>query len=319
LDASKRAISEHLERRNVAGRVQRLEHLGMYRVRYELPMPMPLVSLIIPVRNELKLTQACITSILRKTTYDNYEILVVDNGSDDKRVLNYLQSLKSDPRIRIIRDDRPFNFPALNNAAVKEARGEVLALVNNDIEVISADWLSEMVSHAVRSEIGAVGARLLYPDGTLQHGGVILGIGGVAGHANKGLLRYKNGYFCRAVIIQSVSAVTAACLVIRKELYEKVGGFNEDLRVAFNDIDFCLKIREAGYRNLYTPYAELYHHESATRGYENTSEKQVRFEAESRYMKQRWGKLLLNDPAYSPNLTLEREDFSLAWPPRVDV
>jgi len=319
LDASKRAISEHLERRNVAGRVQRLEHLGMYRVRYELPMPMPMVSLIIPVRNELKLTQECITSILRKTTYDNYEILVVDNGSDDKRVLNYLQSLKGDPRIRIIRDDRPFNFPALNNAAVKEARGEVLALVNNDIEVISADWLSEMVSHAVRTEIGAVGARLLYPDGTLQHGGVILGIGGVAGHAHKGLLRYKNGYFCRAVIIQSVSAVTAACLVIRKELYEKVGGFNEDLSVAFNDIDFCLKIREAGYRNLYTPYAELYHHESATRGYENTPEKQLRFEAEARYMKQRWGKLLLNDPAYSPNLTLEREDFSLAWPPRVDV
>jgi GT2 family glycosyltransferase len=160
---------------------------------------------------------------------------------------------------------------------------------------------------------------LLYPDGTLQHGGVILGIGGVAGHAHKGLLRYKNGYFCRAVIIQSVSAVTAACLVIRKELYEKVGGFNEDLSVAFNDIDFCLKIREAGYRNLYTPYAELYHHESATRGYENTPEKQLRFEAEARYMKQRWGKLLLNDPAYSPNLTLEREDFSLAWPPRVDV
>jgi GT2 family glycosyltransferase len=176
-----------------------------------------------------------------------------------------------------------------------------------------------MVSHAVRTEIGAVGARLLYPNGTLQHGGVILGIGGVAGHANKGLPRYQYGYFARAVVIQSVSAVTAACLVVRKELYEKVGGFNEDLKVAYNDIDFCLKIREAGYRNLYTPYAELYHHESASRGYENTPDKQLRLEAEGQYMKQRWGDLLLNDPAYNPNLTLEWEDFSLAWPPRVDV
>jgi glycosyltransferase involved in cell wall biosynthesis len=319
LDAGKRAITEHLERRGVAGRVQPREHPGMYRVRYELPMPMPMVSLIIPVRNELKLTQQCVTSVLRKTTYRNYEILIVDNGSDDTKVLNYLQSLKSDSRIRIIRDDRPFNFPALNNAAVKQARGEVLALVNNDIEVISPDWLSEMVSHAVRTEIGAVGARLLYPNGTLQHGGVILGIGGVAGHANKGLPRYQYGYFARAVVIQSVSAVTAACLVVRKELYEKVGGFNEDLKVAYNDIDFCLKIREAGYRNLFTPYAELYHHESASRGYENTPDKQLRLEAEGQYMKQRWGDLLLNDPAYNPNLTLEWEDFSLAWPPRVDV
>ena len=317
LDAGKRAISEHLERRGVCGQVQPLEHLGMYRVRYELPEPGPMASLIIPMRNELKLTQQCISSVLRKTTYSNYEIIIVDNGSDDTNVLKYLQSLKNDSRIRIIRDDRPFNFPALNNNAVQEARGDVLALVNNDVEVISPDWLSEMVSHAVRTEIGAVGARLLYPNGTLQHGGVILGIGGVAGHANKKLPRYQYGYFARAVVIQSVSAVTAACLVIRKELYEKVGGFDENLKVAYNDIDFCLKIRAAGYRNLYTPYAELYHHESATRGYENTLEKQLRHEAEYRYMKQRWGNLLDNDPAYSPNLTLENEDFSFAWPPRV--
>jgi glycosyltransferase involved in cell wall biosynthesis len=317
LDAGKRAISEHLERRGVCAQVQPLEHLGMYRVRYELSEPGPMASLIIPMRNELKLTQQCITSVLRRTTYGNYEILIVDNGSDDTEVLSYLQSLKNDSRIRIIRDDRPFSFPALNNNAVQEARGEVLALVNNDVEVISPDWLSEMVSHAVRTEIGAVGARLLYPNGTLQHGGVILGIGGVAGHANKKLPRYQYGYFARAVVIQSVSAVTAACLVIRKELYEKVGGFDENLKVAYNDIDFCLKIRAAGYRNLYTPYAELYHHESATRGYENTLEKRLRHEAEYRYIKQRWGNLLDNDPAYSPNLTLEIEDFSFAWPPRV--
>jgi GT2 family glycosyltransferase len=192
-------------------------------------------------------------------------------------------------------------------------------LINNDIEVISPDWLSEMVSHALRPEVGAVGAKLWYPNGSVQHAGVILGIRGVAGHAHRYLKRYQNGYFGRANLIQSYSAVTAACLVVRKEVFKKVGGFNEALQVAFNDIDFCLRVREAGYRNIYTPYAQLYHHESATRGHEDTSEKHLRFAQESTYMKQLWGHVLVNDPAYSPNLTLEHEDFSLAWPPRVEL
>ncbi len=317
LDAGRRAIQEHLDRRGVAGCVESMPQLGMYRVHYELPDPPPLVSLIIPMRNGLELIRTCITSMLEKTTYANYEVLIVDNGSDDPRTLAYLDSLKAEARIRVLRDDRPFNFSALNNAAVNQARGSVVGLINNDIEVISPDWLSEMVSHALRPEVGAVGARLLYPNDTLQHGGVILGIGGVAGHAHKGLVSDQHGYFCRARLLQSFSAVTAACLVIRKDLYVKAGGFDEDLRVAYNDIDFCLRVREMGYRNIYTPYAELYHHESATRGYEDTPEKQFRLEQEAQFMKKRWGELLVNDPAYSPNLTLERQDFSFAWPPRV--
>ncbi len=320
LGAGQRAISEHLRRQGVAARVESLPHLGMYRVRYALPDPPPMVTLIIPMRNGLELIQKCLESILLKTDYDNYEILIVDNGSDDAKTLAYLESLKRrEQRIRVLRDDRSFNFSALNNAAVKQARGDVLGLINNDIEVISRTWLSEMVSHAVRPGIGAVGARLLYPNDTLQHGGVILGIGGIAGHSHKGLPAGQHGYFCRDRIIQAVSAVTAACLVIRKDLYVKVGGFEEDLKVAYNDIDFCLKVRELGYRNIYTPYAELYHHESATRGYEDTPEKQGRLEKESEFMKQRWRELLLNDPAYSPNLTLEGQDFGFAWPPRVDA
>ncbi|HEY7129259.1 MAG TPA: glycosyltransferase, partial [Nitrospira sp.] len=318
-EAGRKAISEHLQRRGISGCVEPLEDFMMHRIRYTLPDHLPLVSVIIPTRNGFDLLRRCITSLLEKTSYGNYEIIIVDNGTDQTEALNYLASLGSDSRIRVLRDNRPFNFSALNNAASRLARGSLLALLNNDIEVISADWLSEMVSHALQPDVGAVGARLLYPDGTLQHGGVILGINGVSGHAHKRLPRHLSGYFHRAKLIQSVSAVTAACLVIRKEVYDKVGGLNESLEVALNDIDFCLRVREAGYRNVWTPYAELFHHESATRGYENTPEKALRFHRESQYLRERWGDVLLRDPAYSPNLTLKSEDFSLAWPPRVSL
>lgn len=315
--AGERALNEHFRRQDVNATAELIGH--GYRVRYALPDTLPLVSLIISTRNGLHLIRKCVESILEKTTYPNYEILIVDNGSDDPETLRYFETLEAKSRARILRDDRPFNYSALNNAAVKKARGELVALVNNDIEVISPDWLSEMVSHALRPDVGAVGAKLLYPNETLQHGGVILGLGGTAGHSHKHLPRHQYGYGGRASLIQSFSAVTAACLLIRKAIYEEVGGLNEmDLQVAFNDVDFCMRVREAGYRNVWTPYAELYHHESATRGYEDTPEKQVRFAKEMAYMKQRWGDLLLNDPAYSPNLTLDHEDFSLAWPPRVE-
>lgn len=315
--AGKRALTEHLQRQGVNGSVSLLD-FGMYRVNYTLPDRQPMVSLIIPTRNGLNLIRQCIESILSKTTYQNYEILIVDNGSDDPATLQYFKSLESEPKIRALRDDRPFNFSAINNAAVKVVHGELVGLVNNDIEVISPNWLSEMVSHAWRPGIGAVGARLWYPDKTLQHGGVILGVGGVAGHSHKHLDSSEYGYFGRANLVQSFSAVTAACLVIRRAIYEEVGGLNEThLPVAFNDIDFCLRVRKAGYRNVWIPDAELYHHESATRGCEDNPEKQARFTKEVQYMKRYWGDLLLNDPAYSPNLTLDHEDFSLAWPPRV--
>ena len=318
IDAGYRALSEHFQRQKINATAE-VSDFGRYRVKYNMPDILPLVSLIIPSRNGFQLIRQCIDSILNKTLYDNFEILVVDNGSDDLDTLEYFKSLGGHPKVRVIRDDGPFNFSALNNAAVKKANGEIIGFVNNDIEVISPDWLSEMVSHALRPSIGAVGARLWYPNDTLQHGGVVLGLGGVAGHLHKKLPRGGNGYFSRACATQSLSAVTAACLVIKKSIYEEVGGLNEThLKIAFNDIDFCLRVRAAGYRNIWTPYAELYHHESATRGLEDTPEKKARFNKEADYMKHQWGDDLLTDPAYNPNLTLDKDDFSLAWPPRIN-
>jgi glycosyltransferase involved in cell wall biosynthesis len=317
LVAGERALNDHFARLGISAQSELLDW-GMYRARYEIPQPAPLVTLVIPTRNGLSLLRQCLDSILGKTTYENYEILIVDNCSDDPEVLEYFGRLVADDRIRVLRDDRPFNFSALNNFAVQHARGEYLGLINNDVEVISPDWLTEMISLAQQPDVGAVGACLWYPNDTLQHGGVILGVGGVAGHSHKGLTRGHPGYFGRARLIQTLSAVTAACLVIRKSTYASVGGFDEtNLKIAFNDVDFCLRVRAAGYRNVWTPYAELYHHESATRGLEDTPAKQLRFQDEVRYVQARWGNALSNDPAYSPNLALDREDFSLAWPPRL--
>lgn len=316
--AGARALNDHFARAKVSAKAELLD-FGMYRVRYAISSSAPLVSLIIPTRNGLNLIKQCIDGILAKTTYKNYEILIVDNNSDDSDTLNYFASLTDDDRIRILRDERAFNYSALNNAAVEEARGEYLGLINNDIEVISPEWLEEMMGLAIQPGVGAVGARLWYPNDTLQHGGCITGIGGVAGHSHKHLPRGHFGYFARAQLIQTLSVVTAACLVVKKSIYQAVGGLDEvNLRVAFNDVDFCLRVREAGYRNVWTPYAELYHHESATRGFEDTPEKQLRFRDEVLYMQKRWAKLLMNDPAYNPNLALDREDFSYAWPPRVE-
>jgi O-antigen biosynthesis protein len=290
------------------------------RIQYPLPVPSPLVSLIIPTKNNLKLLRQCIDSILSKTSYTNFEILVVDNGSDQPETLDYLKSLRSNPKIRVIRDNYAFNFSAQNNYAATFAKGEVLALVNDDIEVsavASADWLTEMVSHALRPGVGAVGARLWYPDRTLQHAGMVL-VGGVARHVHKHLPEGELGFNGRAVSVQNFTAVTGACLVVKKALFEQVGGLNDqELAVGFNDVDFCLKLVEAGYRNVWTPYAELIHHESATRGQDNSPDKQRRAEKELRYMRKRWGDKLHIDPAYNPNLSDGHDDMSLAWPPRM--
>ncbi len=313
--AGERALNEHFERTGVRARIEHVD-IG-YRVRYELPRQLPLVSLVIPTRNAVDLVRQCVASIFERTTYPRYEIILVDNGSDDPEALAYFSAMQSAGVLRVVRDDGEFNYSALNNRAVATARGEVVGLINNDIEVISADWLSEMVSIALQPGVGAVGARLWYPDTTLQHGGVVLGFGGVAGHAHKKLPKGSPGYCGRAALIQSFSAVTAACMVIRKDLYDAVRGFNEtELKVEFNDVDFCLRLRQAGFRNVWTPYSELLHHESGTRGTDNTPAKRKRHAAEIDYLIRRWGDVLLFDPAYSPNLTLRSEDFGYAWPPR---
>jgi glycosyltransferase involved in cell wall biosynthesis len=315
--AGERALNEHFVRTGVRATA---EHLDFgYRVHYALPDVLPLVSLIIPTRNALQLTRQCVESILQKTSYSHYEIVIVDNGSDDPATLAWFKTIAADnPNIRVLRDDRDFNYSALNNGAAAIAQGDVLALVNNDIEVISPDWLSEMVSLALQPGVGAVGARLWYPGKTLQHAGVILGVGGIAAHSHRGMPAGREGYAGRAALIQSLSAVTAACLVIQKSHYLKVGGLDEvHLKESFNDIDFCLRLREAGLRNVWTPYAELFHHESATRSKNVSQQKKEQFHEEAAYMQQRWGELLKNDPAYSPNLMLAREDFSYAWPPRL--
>jgi O-antigen biosynthesis protein len=315
--AGERALNEHFQRIGV--RAAATWQRNGYRVRYALPDPAPLVSIIIPTRNGLELIRQCIDSILQRSSYKNFEILIVDNGSDDAAALNYFESLRKDARIRVLRDDRPFNYSALNNEAVAQARGEYIALVNNDIEVISPDWIEEMLGFASQPGVGAVGAKLLYPDGTIQHAGVVMGMGGIAGHVYKHAPRAAYGYFGRACLSSRYAAVTAACLVVSRARYLEVGGLNEpDLAVAFNDIDFCLKLDEAGYRNVYTPYAELYHHESATRGSDLDPNKLARFIEEQKYMATRWRPWLSADRFYSPNLSLDRDDSSYAWPPRVE-
>lgn len=286
-----------------------------YRTIWPLPQPAPLVSLLIPTRDKKDITEIAVCSILEKTTYPHYEIIILDNGSVEQETLDWFTVIqKKDARVRVIRYDHPFNYSAINNFGVAHSKGSVIGLVNNDVEVINSEWLTEMVSNACRSEIGCVGAKLYYSDDTVQHGGVIIGIGGVAGHSHKYYARSHKGYLCRLVITQNLSAVTAACLIIRREIYDAVGGLEEEgLKVAFNDVDFCLKVREAGYRNLWTPYAELYHHESISRGFEDTPEKQTRFKMEVEFMKNKWCDILKQDPYYNPNLAKDREDFSIGF------
>jgi len=236
----------------------------------------------------------------------------LDNQTRCEKTLAYLDKLTVAKKIRVLKYEKPFNFSAINNFGVDHARGEIVGFINNDIEVISEDWLTEMVANVLRPDIGCVGAKLYYQNDTIQHAGVILGIGGVANHSHTHFNREHPGYFGRLKVIQNFSAVTGACLLVRKLVFEQIGGFNEkDLSIAFNDIDFCLRVRRAGFRILWTPYAELYHHESASRGTEDTPEKQNRFDGENAYMMETWADEIRSDPFYSPNLTRSSENFSL--------
>jgi glycosyltransferase involved in cell wall biosynthesis len=317
-DAALRAIQDHIA--DIPGAVAAQgEHIGTYRVYYPLPATLPKVSLIIPTRDGYKVLKKCIESILHKTRYSNFEIIVVDNQSQDKDTLNYLKQIDQKDRIKVLSYDAPFNYSAINNFAVKFAAGEIIGLLNDDVEVIAPDWLNEMVGHVLRPEVGVVGAKLLYSDGFVQHAGVVVGIGGFAGHAHRLHPGSHPGHAGRAILTQNFSAVTGACLLVQRDIYEQLGGLNEtDLTVAFNDIDFCLRVGEAGLRVLWTPYALLHHHESYSRGSDQASPgSRARFDREKEYMIRRWETNSKLDRFYNPNLTLEKEDFSLAHRPRL--
>lgn len=310
-ESARRALSHHLERVSPGARVS-VSSPGLYRVSWPVATP-PLVTLIVPTRDRHELLAKCVDSIRKRTTYPRYEVLIVDNQSQSAEALSYLDALAREEGVRVLRYDAPFNYSAINNFAAREARGSVLGLINNDVEVINGDWLTELVSHALRPDVGCVGAKLYYPDDTIQHAGVVLGIGGVAGHSHKHFDRRHPGYFGRLRIAHNVAAVTAAALVVRRDIWDEVGGLNEaELAVAFNDVDFCLRVMAKGYRNVWTPHAELYHDESRSRGSDEAPEKAARFDKECEVMQQRWGPLLKRDPYYSPHLTLIREDYSLS-------
>jgi len=275
-----------------------------YRVRRKLK-DSPLVSIIIPMKDMVSFLQRNLKSIKEKTEYKNYEVIIVDNNSAEKETHDYFNSLRKKDNIKIIEYKDEFNFSKINNFAVSRAKGEHILFLNNDIEVISKGWLTSMLEHSVREEVGAVGAKLIFPNKTIQHAGTVLGLGGVAGHSHKHFPAESNGYFGALNTIRNYSAVTAACLMTRKKLFEEVGRFDEThLSVAFNDVDLCLKIREKGYLIVYTPYAALYHYESTSRGYNLNPD-------EILYMKNRSGQILFSDPYHNPNLTFDSEDFRI--------
>jgi glycosyltransferase involved in cell wall biosynthesis len=312
-EAGRVALENALKRRGIKGKAKKGLLPGTYKIEYEIKGE-PLVSIIIPFKDKPELLKSCVESILENTTYKNYEIIGISNNSKEEKIFEMMEYLqKKDKRIRFYEYNIPFNYSKINNYAVKNyARGEHIVFMNNDIEIITPRWIEEILMFSQREDVGAVGPKLYYEDDTIQHAGVILGIGGVAGHSHKYMKKDKTGYFARPHIIQNISAVTAALMMVKKKVFEEVEGFDEEnLKVAFNDVDLCLKIREKGYLNVYTPYCEAYHHESKSRGTEDTPEKQRRFQKEVIDMKKRWGKLLKNDPYYNPKLTLEKEDFSL--------
>ena len=312
IDSAKRALSAHIERLGLVGRVEDSIVPTTYRIQYDI-IGEPLISIIIPNKDHIEDLEKCLNSVYGKSTYKNFEVIVVENNSVESKTFEYYKILESKyNNLKIVTWKREFNYSAINNFAVKTTRGEYVLLLNNDIEVITPDWIEQMLMFAQRSDVGAVGAKLYYDDNTIQHAGVIVGLGGVAGHAHKGFAYDDPGYMARTSIVQNFSACTAACLLVRKDVYNEVGGLDEDYAVAFNDIDFCMSIRKAGYLIVFTPYAEFYHYESKSRGLEDTAEKRARFNGEVIRFQSRWSKELeKGDPYYNPNLSLDSEDFAL--------
>lgn len=308
-EAGKRAIKAHLKRCGEEAEVLIKKDLGFYQVKYKVTGS-PKISIIIPNKDHADDLKKCLESV-KRCNYENYEIIIVENNSEEAETFAFYESIRSE-QTKIICWDKPFNYSAINNYGVQHADGEYLLFLNNDIEGISNDWMQEMLSNCQRDRVGAVGAKLYYPDNTVQHAGVIVGIGGVAGNMYTGLPGEYSGYMHKASLQQNLSAVTAACMMVKRSVYDETGGFTEELAVAFNDVDFCLKVCEKGYLIVFDPYAELYHHESKTRCAEDTEEKIKRFQGEIAYMQKHWEDFLkMGDPMYNPNLTLKKQDYSL--------
>ena len=311
-EAGKRAIEGNLERSGVRGVVSLRQDYGFYDVHYPVEGE-PLVSILIPNKDQKETLMHCIHSVLETSTWKNLEILIIENNSEQEETFACYRELEKDPRIRILTyPGKTFNYSAINNFGVQQAKGEYLLFLNNDIEVITPDWIEQMLGNCQRPEVGIVGAKLYYPDNTIQHAGIIIGIGGIAGHAFLGLARAKSGYLHKASLQMDYSAVTAACMMMKAEAFRKAGGFEEKLTVAFNDVDLCLRTVEQGWLVVYDPHVEMYHYETKSRGAEDSEEKLRRFQQEIEFMRTRWIRLLKDgDPNYNPNLTLSKWNYSL--------
>ena len=311
-EAGKRAIEEHYRRTGIHAEVFQGEFLGLYRTRFIRDHD-PLISIIIPNKDHTDDLKRCMDSIDKHSTYQNYEYIIVENNSTEEKTFQFYKKLEAEhPKARVVYWDREFNYSAINNYGASFAKGEYLLLLNNDTEIINEDCLEELLGYCMRSDVGAVGARMYYEDDTIQHAGVVIGFGGIAGHCFVLQPRGTTGYCHRIICAQDYSAVTAACMMVKKSAFDQVGGLTEELAVAFNDIDFCMKLRAAGYLIVYNPYAELYHYESKSRGLEDTPEKVARFNKEIATFEKRWPDIMRDgDPYYNPNLTLKSQDFSL--------
>ena len=311
-EAGRKAIREHYQRMGIDAKVDMTERPGWYRSHIKV-QGNPMVSIIIPNKDHTDDLELCLFSMSRKSTYRNYEVLIVENNSEKEETFEYYRKLPERyPKVRVLTWEKEFNYSAINNFAAEEAQGEYLLFLNNDVEILTPDWIEEMLQNCQQENVAAVGAKLYYPDDTIQHAGVVLGLGGIAGHIMCRASREDPGYFGRMISVQEISAVTAACMMVKKSEFDSVKGFDETFQVAFNDIDLCMKFRAAGKKIVFTPYAELYHYESKSRGLEDTPEKQFRFDKEVKRFQEKWAQQLeMGDPYYSPNLSVTEGDCSL--------
>ena len=316
IDAAKRAVHDHMH--DYYGIEVEVESTRAFPTIFQIKYPIngePLISIVIPNKDHVEDLRRCITSIEKKSTWKNYEIVVVENNSVEQSIRDYYKELESDPKVKIVTYEGGFNYSRINNVGVKETKGEYLLFLNNDTEVISPDWMEQLLMYAQRKDVGAVGAKLYYADNTIQHAGVVIGLGAhrSAGHTHYKMPREHLGYMGRLCYAQDVTAVTGACLMVKKSIYEEVDGLDESFTISLNDVDLCLKIREKGYLNIFTPFAELYHYESKTRGMEE-GEKLRRYERECAHFRDKWKEQLdAGDPYYNPNFSLDYSDFTLRF------